>query len=256
MLGTKAAEQLEQIIKCLEDPSKHDLKYLTSIVKLGNIIIARAKRAADDDKAKEHSKEIEEMFKTHSEYLTTMMVVSALVLTISVPWLFTKLEKTEVYDDFYEDDALRILNSIMVILMMCSSMLSTMTIVIAMIFHVQLNIIMLTPEDRLWFISEHYVGILEVLIVASAVLLTLSIPFGIFVSYGIVVAYICTGIYVLSLLVLVGFAAILVFGVKRHLYPQYQQTAREFRAAKDRLLAAPATAAPVTAISNAAIAPM
>lgn len=188
--------------------------------------------------AEKQNKVIEEMFKTLSEYLTTLMVVAALILTISIPWLFTTINKTAVYDDFYDDDALRILNSIMVVSMMCSSMLSTITLVSAMIFHVNLNIVMLTTEDRLWFISEHYVGICEDMLITSAVFLTLSMPFGLFVAYGKVVAYTCTGIFGLSILFVAWFALTLVGSIKRHLYPKYQQAARELREARDRMPAA------------------
>ena len=225
-------DQLEQVIRCLENPARHDLKFLSNRVQLGKILVAREMGISREETTQKQNKVIEEMIKTLSEYLTTLMVVAALVLTISIPWLFTTINKTSVYDDFYEDDALRILNSIMVVSMMCSSMLSTITLVIAMIFHVNLNIVMLTTEDKLWFISEHYVGICEDLLIASAVFLTLSMPFGLFVAYGTIVAYTCTGIFGLSILFIAWFAITLINDIKRHLYPKYQQAAREFREAR------------------------
>ena len=205
---------------------------------------------------KMQNREIEKMFKSFSDYLTTLMVVAALILTISIPWLFTTINKTSVYEDFYDDDALRFLNSVMVVSMMCSSMFSTITLVIAIIFHVNINLVLYTTEDRLWFVSEHYVGICEDLLIAAAVFLTFSMPFGIFVSYGSIVAYICTGIFAVTVLFIAIFAVRFMASLQRHLFPKYQQVAREFREALDSLAAARAGPTPAgreTALSPAPV---
>jgi hypothetical protein len=234
---------LKEIIDCLENPSNYQLKYLSNRVKLGKILVARASKNTEAKPKNQQTKEIEEMFKTYSEYLTTLMVVAALTLTISIPWLFTVIEKTSVYDDFFEDETLRYLNNLLVCLMMCASMLSITVLVVAISFHVNLNLVMLTTEDKLWFVSDNYVGICEDLISAAAAFLCSSVPFGIFVSYGKAVAYVCTAIFALNIAFVTAFAINLVAKLRKRLYPEYRQYAREFRQTLDMLVTADAESA-------------
>ena len=234
--------QLMQIIQVLEAPSKHHLKYLSNRAQLGRILLSRSSGNDDKEAEKEQKREMDKMFKAFSDYLTTLMVVAALVLTISIPWLFTSINKTAVYDDFFDDDTLRYLNNVMVVLMMCSSMFSTLTLVVAIVFHVNINLVLITTEDKLWFVSEHYVGICEELLVVSSLFLIFSLPFGIFVSYGNIVAYICIAIFVFTMLFIAVFALRLLASLRRHLFPKYQQIALEFRAALDALAKSDSTA--------------
>ena len=115
---------------------------------------------------KEH---VDTLVQTANEFLTTIGVVAALILSIGIPWVLTPLEQstvlfgmpssantsdTDTSPDGNQGYSLAVANLIMVILMVVSVTASMLALVCSFGMYGSLNVSISEPLDRLWFLRK------------------------------------------------------------------------------------------------------
>mmetsp|Transcript_23118 Transcript_23118/g.57010 ORF Transcript_23118/g.57010 Transcript_23118/m.57010 type:complete len:193 (-) Transcript_23118:139-717(-) len=134
-----------------------------------------------------------------NDYLTTVGVVSALILSVALQFNSTPLDRSGLIVDPFEVDenTLEVINILFVILIFIATIFSGVAIFLSVNLFIDLNTVMVDQEDKLWFIRNANMNMAEVLMDVSLVLLLFSIPFGMFVVYGLRVCIIASGIIAL-----------------------------------------------------------
>jgi hypothetical protein len=147
---------------------------------------------------------IDGIVKVMNDYFTTVGVVAALILTITTPILMQKMEFSDVVVDVLNDDinadieSRSRMNIALITLMNASQLSSLLATLTSFSLYVNLNVVMVDSEDRLWFIRENSTDVCEVFLVLSLVCLAFSIPLGVFIVFGYKTAFISAGMLSLA----------------------------------------------------------
>ena len=198
----------------------------------------------------------ENVAKNVSQFFTTISLVAALLLTVTIPWLFTKIdssdivqldEKIQFLQLFYncsvrpcEARDLEIvykeaLNVSFVSCIFVSSIMSLLSLIFAVTLQIHLDVCMLTEENKLWFIENIAIKEPERFLKFAIIFLGFSIPLGIVVVYGRVVCWICAGIILLMFIKIRSFNTTLDRQEHDYMDPQYQEEAHKLRAILEHL---------------------
>jgi hypothetical protein len=145
-------------------------------------------------------------------FFSTIGLVSALLLTITLPWLFTKLEPSEIvkfdqklalFSNFYNCSTVpcealgpeiaykEALNIAFVAFIFLSTLMSLVSLLYSVLLQVHLTVCMVTTEDKLWFIENAKITAPRDYMLCGLAFLGISIPLGLVVVYGRIVCWIC-----------------------------------------------------------------
>jgi hypothetical protein len=188
---------------------------------------------------KEH---IDSLVQTTNEFLTTIGVVAALILSIGIPWILTPLEQSTVLygmpssantsdttPDGNQGYSLAVANLIMVILMVVSVTASMLALVCSFGMYGTLNVSISEPLDRLWFLRMNKVSTCETYLVVSAASLCLSVPVGLYVVYGSVVTFASCAVIALAGIRYALFLLKFTSTTHARLLPKFKRQAAELR---------------------------
>jgi hypothetical protein len=231
------------------------VKDLTLCVQTANLLLERMKfeKKMSSDRDKPEHEPIQSDFEQHvnglvqttNEFLTTVGVVAALILSIGIPWILTPLEPSAILHNmpqslnktdeiFYDGDSnqgysLAVANLFMVILMVVSVTSSMLALVASFGMYGSLNVSISEPVDRLWFLRMNKVSTCETYLVVSAASLSLSVPVGLYVVYGSVATFTSCAIIGLALIRYVLFLLKFTSTTHARLLPKFRQQAVQLR---------------------------
>lgn len=202
----------DQLMKLLKGMDSNDQDAVASLVPSTNESPRRCNEACDNaDK---------EIVKDVTSFFSTIGLVSALLLTITLPWLFTKLESSEIvkldqklplFSNFYNCSALpcedlrlevvykEALNIAFVACIFLSTSMSLVSLLYSVLLQIHLTVCMVSTEDKLWFIENAKITAPRDYMLTGLAFLGVSIPFGLVVVYGRIVCWICAFILLLVL---------------------------------------------------------
>lgn len=187
---------------------------------------------------------IDAVVKSLNDFLTTVGVVAALLLSISIPWILTPLDQSSILlatntsDIRSPDEYVVQVNLAMLLLMVVSSSFSMLAIIVSFGLYGSLNMAVSDPLDRLWFIRTHSVFKCEIYILISVLSLCTSIVVGLYIVYGRIALAVACGI-VGCLFAHYGMFVIRLMATTHHrLRAKFRAQIRDLRRGFDSLLQA------------------
>jgi hypothetical protein len=245
-------KQFEQVMAELERMDTMRVKDLTMSIRTANLLLERikeenAEKHASKDRHEPFQSEFVEhvnhLVQTTNEFLTTIGVVAALLLSIGIPWILTPLQPSTIVNDIPSSlnrtDAsseesnqvyfLAVANLCMVIFMVVSVTLSMLALVTSFGIYGSLNVSISEPVDRLWFLRKNKVSTCETYLLFSVASLSLSVPFGLYVLYGSVATF--TSCVIIGLAFIRYILFLLKFTSTTHarLLPKFKTQVEELR---------------------------
>mmetsp|Transcript_21338 Transcript_21338/g.50626 ORF Transcript_21338/g.50626 Transcript_21338/m.50626 type:complete len:282 (-) Transcript_21338:94-939(-) len=154
----------------------------------------------DQNEAKNLEADIASICDGLNNYWTTLGVVAALIMSITVPYCMEAPGRGDYVEDDFSDDTLRWLSYAFAMLMFTSTVCEFLSITTAVHLYIHLTILMVDPDDKLWFMINNNIVIPQIWVVTGLILFLFAVPVGIFISYSFVEG--CTACGVLLLLFL------------------------------------------------------
>ena len=194
------SEEIESVLSELK--RKEDLmrmQELTMLLRTGKLLLEALKlsnlssECPNGDIHERFNKDVDGFITSINNYLTTVGVVAALLLGISIQWIMTPLTQsvvvsfTNTTQSNDPQDSVAHINIAMVLLMVLSASFSMLALVISFGIYCQLNIGMSVFMDRLWFLRQNLVSACKVYIIIAVASLSASVLLAIYIIYGRIV---------------------------------------------------------------------
>jgi hypothetical protein len=207
-------KEFEIVLHALEeDHETMRSKDLTMGIRIAKVLMKKmsAERSVDDKDNENFKEDFDSLMQSTNEFLTTIGVVSALLLSITIHWILNPLQKSSIVSgipslnnivpcrdvscstasaisgDNSENYNLAVVNLVVLVSMVVSATASMLAIIVAFGLHGTLNVSMVEPLDRLWFLRTNKVTICESYLVVSVASLAVATGFGVYIVYGSVI---------------------------------------------------------------------
>ncbi|KAL1505071.1 hypothetical protein AB1Y20_008831 [Prymnesium parvum] len=142
-----------------------------------------------------------------NNYWTAVGVVSALIMSITVPYCLEGPGIGDfILDDNISDHARQILAFFFCGLMYFASILQLMSIATSVHLYIHLTILMVDAEDKLWFMINNNIVIPQFFLVTGLMCFLVALPLGIFIVYGQSTGIVACGGLVLVVLYFIFFS--------------------------------------------------
>jgi hypothetical protein len=210
-------KEFEIVLQVLEeDHETMRSKDLTMSIRIANVLMEKmsAERSVDTKDNEKFKEDFNSLMQSTNEFLTTIGVVSALLLSITIPWILNPMQQssivsaipslnnivqrcdvscttanssTAISGDNSEKYNLAMVNLFVLVFMVVSATASMLAIIVAFGLYGTLNVSIVEPLDRLWFLRTNKVTICESYLVVSVASLAVATGFGIYIVYGSVI---------------------------------------------------------------------
>jgi hypothetical protein len=194
-----ANKEMDTVLTELDDKvGRARVKEISILLRTGRLLLGALENEAKHLQEKTSDISSDDPFALHvkglvdsvNTYLTTVGVVAALLLGISIPWILTPLEQSSILlasntsSLIAQEGTMANVNTAMVILMVISASFSMLVLIVSFGMYGSLNVSIASPIDRLWFLRTHSISVCEVYIVISVASLCASVLLGLYVVYG------------------------------------------------------------------------